>query len=335
MYDYEEIKEKSDKNIPLILDNLGVEYEKQSDWIATRCPFHNSEKLNLKYKNKSFYCFSECNCAYTILDYVAKVQDVSIRSSVEWLANLLDLKEGFSYKENVIDTKQSLKTLFTYKQRLAVGENKEDKLEPVSQIILNDLIPYKGNYLGVSRNVLEEFEISYAVGGELENRIVFPIDDIDGQIVSLTGRLVNHEELGLPKYHIIANSNSKKTLYNISRVSKNCKKYGYIVVVEGMKSVLKMFEWGYENSVATFGASLSKEQAMLLMKLGVPLYVIGDNDEAGKRLMQSVVNQCGRFLDVIKCDISKVTEEPKASVDDLIRGQFDKLLKIYGIEKGM
>lgn len=333
MYDYEEIKEKSDKNIPLILDNLGVEYEKQSEWIATRCPFHKSEKLNLKYKNKSFYCFSECNCAYTILDYVAKVQEVSIRSSVEWLANLLDLKEGFTYKENTLDTKQSLKTLLDYKKRLVVGGTKEDKLEPVSQIILNDLIPYKGNYLRISKSVLEEFGISLAIGGELENRIVFPIDDINGQIVSLTGRLVNYEEIGLPKYHIIANSNSKKTLYNISRVSKSCKEFGCIIIVEGMKSVLKMFEWGYENGVATFGASLSKEQAMLLIKLGVPLYVIGDNDEAGKRLMQSVVNQCGRFLDVIKCDISKVTEEPKASVDDLLRTQFDKLSKIYGFER--
>lgn len=335
MYDYEEIKNESDKQIPLILDSLGIEYQFQSGWIATKCPFHNSEKLNLKYKNRTFYCFSECNCSYTILDYVAKVKDTSIEKAVEWLASLLKIKEGYHIKTGEsYSIKDGVKSLFKYKKMITNTNDKQD-LKPVEQTILNDLIPYKGNYLkkqGIPDSTIKEFGISYALGGELENRIVFPIDDINGRIVSLTGRMINYEDIGSTKYHIVANSNSKQTLYNISRVAKNCKKYDFVIVVEGMKSVLKMFGWGWENGVATLGASMSKDQAMLLIRLGVKIVVIGDNDSAGERLMQSVDNQCGRFLDVIKCDISKVTEQPKAGVDDLTEQQFDKLLKIYRLE---
>ena len=309
MIDVKALIEYCDNYIPQILTSLGVDYKKENDWIVMQCCFHGGNDYNLKYRDKSFYCFSQCRRGYTIIDVVMKVLNISFKEALNWLCRELNVKdEQIVVDDEKIALKRNLGRLRRMRRGVHVVEYKK-----IDQAILNNIEQYNHPYLlkqGFKGSTLEYFNIGFARGGEMINRIIFPIDAPNGDIISLSGRLPNATELGLPKYKILGNSYKTKTLYNISRIDKND---NYIIVVEGFKAVMSLYEWGFNSVVATMGASLSSEQKILLLGLGKKIIVIGDNDEAGKRLNQSVYNQCYRFAEVVQIDLSKFTNIEKSS----------------------
>lgn len=299
----------SDENIEKLLTSLGLEYKYENDWIVCRCPFHNGDDFNFKYRDKSWYCFSQCQRGYSTINVVQKVMDLDFKEAIKWMCNVLNISDSnLKIDEKKIEVKSKLMKLKSMKYKKDVTQYK-----PIPQDILNDIEQFNHPYMlqqGFNKKTLEHFDIGYARSGFFANRITFPIDAPDGSIMSISGRLPNADKLGLPKYKILNGSDKADTLYNISRVNKEL---DYIVVVEGFKSVMSLYEWGIENSVATMGASLSRNQLLLLLGLGKKIICIGDNDTAGKRMMQSVYNQCYRFSEVYKIDLSEFTDIDKAS----------------------
>ena len=121
------------------------------------------------------------------------------------------------------------------------------------------------------------------------------------------------------------------TLYNISRINPND---DYIIIVEGFKSVWRLYENGFKSVVATMGSSISDEQVKLLLKLGRKVICIGDNDKAGKRLNQGIYNRLYKFLNVVKIDMSEFTDVYKASPCDLDFDDIDELIEVIEYEIG-
>lgn len=317
-----------DEHIEEILTTLNLEYKYESDWIALRCMFHDGDGFNLKYRDKNFYCFSQCRRNYSIIHVVQKVLDLDFIDAVNWLCKQLGVpNDDLAIDENKLAIKSKLRKLKTMKIKKDIIEYKK-----VPQYILNDIEEYAHPYLveqGFRKQTLEHFKIGFARGGEMINRIVFPIDSPSGEIIALSGRLPNASELGLPKYKILEGTKKSYTLYNISRAMESIKEKGYVILVEGFKSCMALYELDIENVVACMGSSISVEQRKLLLSLGVPIVVIGDNDEAGHRMAQSVYNQCYRFTKVIKIDLGEFTDKDKASIDDLdFDEQIDLINKI-------
>ncbi|MCA9068343.1 MAG: toprim domain-containing protein, partial [Planctomycetaceae bacterium] len=55
-----------------------------------------------------------------------------------------------------------------------------------------------------------------------------------------------------------------------------------LIVVEGPFKVFHLYQAGFPNAVATFGASMSDEQAEILISTRRPLILVFDGDEAGR-----------------------------------------------------
>ena len=309
MIDVKALIEYCDGYIPQILTSLKVDYKFENDWVVMQCCFHGGDGYNLKYRDKNFYCFSQCRRNYTIVDVVMQLLGVSFIEALSWLCKELNIdSDEIVVDEEKVALKRNLKRLKRMKKNSNIVEYK-----PIEQSTLNNIEQYNHPYLleqGFKPSTLEHFNIGFARGGEMTSRIVFPIDAPNGEIISLSGRLPNATQLGLPKYKILGNSYKTKTLYNISRINKED---NYVIVVEGFKSVMSLYEWGFNNVVATMGASLSAEQRNLLLSLGKKIIVIGDLDEAGKRLAQSVYNQCYRFAEIIQVDLGQFTKIEKSS----------------------
>jgi DNA primase len=328
MINVDKLIELADGHIEEILTTLGLEYKYENDWVALRCMFHDGDGFNLKYRDKNFYCFSQCRRNYSIIHVVQKTLDLEFKDAVSWLCNQLNIQNGdLIVDENKLAIKSKLRKLKTMKVKKDIIEYKK-----VPQNILNDIDIYAHPYLlkqGFRKQTLEHFNIGYARGGEMINRVVFPIDSPNGDIIALSGRLPNATELGLPKYKILEGTKKSYTLYNISRAMDSIKEKGYVILVEGFKSCMALYELDIENVVACMGSSISSEQRKILLSLGVPIVVIGDADEAGRRMAQSVYNQCYRFTKVEKIDLSEFTDKDKASVDDLdFDEQIDLINKI-------
>lgn len=324
MVDVKKLIDIADENIEYLLSSLSIDYRREGNWLAMNCMFHeDADGWNLKYNNKSFYCFSQCKRNFSIINVVEKVLDVDFLEAVKWLCNELKIKDDSLVveKENVA-VKSKLKRLKALRHK----SNAVDYI-PVGQEVLNSIERYNHPYMlkqGFKKSTLEHFNIGYARYGKLEGRITFPIDSPEGDIVSISGRIPTDEKLDIPKYMVLGDTNKSSTLYNISRIDPND---NYIIVVEGFMTVLDMYEYGLKSVVAVIGSSLSVQQKNILLRLGRKIIVIADNDDAGKRLNQQVYNLCYRFCDVTIVNLSDFTDVDKASPRTLDIG-FDKMTEL-------
>ena len=125
-------------------------------------------------------------------------------------------------------------------------------------------------------------------GGKLRdrfyNRIMFPINDPQGECIAFGGRVVGKGE---PKY-----LNSQETsvfhksqvLYGLDHAKAAMAATGVAVVVEGYTDVIALHEAGIGNAVATLGTALTMRHIRLLARHAQHKIVyLFDGDEAGQR----------------------------------------------------
>ena len=318
------VKSIANQNLEVILDKLGLEYKLDGGWITLRCMFHGGEKFNLKFRGESFYCFSECRRQYDIFEIVSFQLNINFRKSIEWVADVLEIEPDKAQKTDDNVTSKTILSSFA-----SIKKNRDNKrFMPLDESTLQTIKPAYPEWLnlqGFTKDTCDHFDICLGTYGALRDRVCFPIDSPDGTIISVSGRMPYYESLGVSRYHIVGHSMVKNTLYNISRISKELWNEDTIIVVEGFKSVMRLYQEGYKNSVATIGASLSEQQKNLLLKTGIPITVIADNDKVGECFAQSIYNKCNHFSHVNIINLSDITGKEKASVDDL---NFDEFLSL-------
>ncbi|MBI2566990.1 MAG: DNA primase [Candidatus Schekmanbacteria bacterium] len=115
-------------------------------------------------------------------------------------------------------------------------------------------------------------------------RLLIPIADAAGRIVSFGGRLLAGGEG--PKYINTAESpiyQKSRLLFGLDRAAKAIRQDGTAVVVEGYFDVLLPAQSGLPGFVAPCGTSLTAEHAALLRRHARRVVVLMDADAAGER----------------------------------------------------
>ncbi|RDB62235.1 DNA primase [Gordonibacter sp. 28C] len=116
------------------------------------------------------------------------------------------------------------------------------------------------------------------------NRVIFPINDAQGECIAFGGRVIGKGE---PKY-----LNSQETpvfhksqvLYGLDHAKAAMAATGVAVVVEGYTDVIALSEAGIANVVATLGTALTLRHIRLLSRHAQHKIVyLFDGDEAGQR----------------------------------------------------
>lgn len=202
-------------------------------------------------------------------------------------------KKGINYlhKRN-IDDKQIKELNFGYciKGQLLKIAKKNDKIPTSSLIELGYL------KVGDNGNLYETFQ----------DRIMIPIHDEKGNIISFCGRSMGEEK---PKYlHTPENTlfQKSKLLYNFY----NAKTLAYnneLIIVEGYMDVAGARKLGYENVIATMGVALTDDQLNLIKRNNSSITLALDNDDAGRTAMLRIIPELlkkGFKVDVL--DISQV-----------------------------
>lgn len=159
-----------------------------------------------------------------------------------------------------------------------------------------DPYPHK-NFLddGISLKTQRLFEVMFDSDTE---RVVFPIYNKDGELISIKGRYVGSDEntLGEYKYMYLYHFDKMIELYNLHRALPDIKKNGEVVVFESEKSCMKAWQYGFKNTVAIMGSEISPIQAFLLRQLEVNIIFAFDNDmdfdHVKKQSKQIVTRKC-------------------------------------------
>ena len=179
---------------------------------------------------------------------------------------------------------------------------------------------------GFQENTLRHFEIGF---DEHHYRVTYPIRDLGGKLVAISGRSM-HEDY-LSKYKIYEdeylvwdlparkNWDKRTVLWNSHAVFQEVyfnPAPESVLVVEGFKACMWAWQSGIKNVVALLGTYLSYEQQWILEKFGAPVYLFLDNNAPGQRGMVKAADRLKTSLPVHIVEYpSRISEDEDAQPD--------------------
>jgi DNA primase len=115
------------------------------------------------------------------------------------------------------------------------------------------------------------------------NRVMFPIRDRRGRVISFGGRTLGD---GQPKYVNGPETDlfsKRRTLFALDRAREPVRHGALLVVAEGYMDVIALHQAGFQGAVAPLGTALTEEQLDELWRLSPAPLVCFDGDAAGAR----------------------------------------------------
>lgn len=115
------------------------------------------------------------------------------------------------------------------------------------------------------------------------NRLMFPINDIQGRAIAFGGRVLGE---GRPKYLNSAETpifHKSANLYAIDKAKNEIVRASTAIVVEGYTDVIALHASGLPHTVATLGTALTEQHVKLLARFAKRVVYLFDGDDAGMR----------------------------------------------------
>ena len=316
------------------------------------CPFHSEKapSFTVSPDKQMFYCFG-CSEGGNAFRFLMKNEGLSFPEAVKRLARRYGIEIP---TERLSATKK--RQLSERERLLSINRT---AMEFFCNHLLKESLGKKAlaylNRRGFSREIIQRFNIGYAPGGwdrlsnyfssrriphalvekagliiprrsgngyydRFRERIVFPIFDLGLQVIGFGGRVLDES---LPKYLNSPDSSvySKgRSLYGLHRGKQKCRETETVYIVEGYLDLIKMHQFGIENSVATLGTALTEDHIRLLKGFAGRAILVFDSDDAGLKAAHRTV---GIFM----------KEDMEARVMVLPKGQDpDSFLSEYGYQ---
>lgn len=275
------------------------------------CPFHQEKTPSFMVDSgrQIFHCFG-CGEGGNIFTFIMKMEKVKFPEAVKILAD----KAGIAlptFENQNIKSSPDRELIFRlneiaadyYHRNLFSAQGKSAR-----QYLL------KRNF---SEEIIKKFQLGYALPGYehlmsillakkiplsdlfkaglvakssksgktmdyFRNRIIFPIFNLQGNIIAFGGRVLDDK---LPKYinsPETAVYSKAKHLYGLFQAKKSIRQKNQVIIVEGYTDVLMAHQYGFENVVASLGTALTSQQIDLVKRYADEVLVAFDSDTAGK-----------------------------------------------------
>lgn len=304
------------------------------------CPFHEDHSPSMSVsKEKGIYkCFS-CGATGNVFKFVSDYENVSFPEAVRIVAekvgislkNTIEIKKvpknekeyqimniSCMFYQNNLQTDHG-KAAREYLQERGLNEEMIKEFQIGLALDKNRLyeLLHRKKYdekLLVSLGLLNQSDTSYY--DTFVNRIIFPIHNLNGEVVGFTGRIYL-PNASPPKY-----INSKETiifkkgniLFNYHRAKDAVRLEKKLILVEGNMDAIRMYASGIKNTVALMGTSLTTYQIKEIKKLRVPVVLMFDNDDAG----EIATFQNGTLLEKENINLSVVRLSGEKDPDEYI-----------------
>ena len=184
-------------------------------------------------------------------------------------------------------------------------------LQPIDEAVLG-LLEYAPTSLlqaGFTNDTLYHFEVGF---DKWHQRITFPLRDVKGVLVGISGRAIHPGQE--PRYKVYTKEygawrlpertepDKRALLWNAHYVYPEVYLQNpgdtFVVVVEGFKAAMWLWQSGIKNVVALLGSYLSWEQGWMLERLGATVYLFLDNNYAGRNGTIKAAENLTRSLNV-------------------------------------
>lgn len=272
------------------------------------CPFHedHSPSMSVSEEKQIYKCFS-CGAAGNVFTFVSEYENVKFLEAVKIVADKCGIPfHGTIRKEKPKNNTQEYEimnlALKFYQNNLNSGEGIKAKeylkkrnldeeaikdfdlgLALGGNYSLNKLLTNKKYSLDIIERLGLVNQNNDYVNDVFQRRIMFPIHDLDGNVVGFTGRI--YEDSNQAKYINSKESNIFKKgqiLFNYHRAKQEIKRKKEVILVEGNMDAIRMYTSGIKNVVALMGTSLTNEQVEIIKGLRAKIILMFDNDSAGE-----------------------------------------------------
>lgn len=296
-----------------IADLVGryVKLRKRGSSLLGLCPFHNDKtpSFHARPETNRFKCWG-CGKSGDVIDFLMEIEGRGFRDAVEQLAEIAGLE--------LPDETQSEEQRKQAAERRVLLRCMDAAVEWWAGNLTRTVNPGAAELKrrDVSRDAAREWSLGWAPpsglrehlqrvgfgvgdqvragvlvlpedGGEpydrFRNRLMFPIRDRRGRVISAGGRLLvgdrGSKYINGPETPIYRKS---AALFGLARVLRERSKLERVVVVEGYFDVVVPWSKGVAGHVAPCGTALTEAQIGELRRLDLPVVSLMDGDAAGQ-----------------------------------------------------
>jgi DNA primase len=279
------------------------------NWRAC-CPFHGEKTPSFYVYDDHYHCFG-CGAHGDAIAFVMQSDGASFPEAVERLANEAGLEVP---KATPQQARREAQARDLHAVLEAVAESFQRRLRlPEGRAGLDYLLRR-----GLSEETIQKFGLGWSGGGRgtlaadlkplgigtdqlvesgmlrageggdppvdlFYNRVMFPIRDRRGKLVSFGGRILSD---GQPKYVNGPETplfSKRRNLYGIDLAREAVFRGAKVVVVEGYTDVIALHQAGFGGAVAPLGTALTDDQLTELWRMVPDPVLCFDGDSAGAK----------------------------------------------------
>ena len=274
------------------------------------CPFHDDSNPSMCVsREKQIYtCFS-CHATGNVFTFLMNYEHIDFRETLRYLGEKvgvnvsgIQIKQKSNKFDKLFDAyKFSVKY---FQNNLSSSVGKAAKSYLAGRGITDEII--KEFEIGLSLETRDDLtkllmkkEYDLATLNRIglssddhdiyNDRIMFPLYDVSGNVVGFSGRI--YKDNGQNKY-----LNTKETdifkkgemLYHYHIAREECRLKKSVIVMEGFMDVIRASTIGVKNTVALMGTALTKEQIALIKRLSNNIILCLDGDGPGVKAATSI-----------------------------------------------
>jgi len=279
-----------------------------------KCPFHreNTPSFMVSSEKQIWHCFG-CGKGGDVISFVMEMEGLSFVEAMRMLAPKagVTLKredpEAASQRNRLLDIMELCRRF--YHRWLTEGREAEparaylEKRGITPEVIEEWQIGYSPDAWDTVLNALKKKGYSeneiFLSGMSIQSRksgsryydrfrarIMFPINDINGNTVAFSARVRPDKEetekmgkyINSPQTPVYDKS---KIIFGLDKAKMHIKKEDEAIVVEGQMDVITAHQFGYRNVIASSGTALTEEQVRLIRRYTQNLTLCFDRDDAG------------------------------------------------------
>ncbi len=273
------------------------------------CPFHGEKSPSFHVYHDHYHCFG-CGAHGDAITFVMQSYGLGFIEAVGQLAAEAGLEvpkaspEAAEAERRRLDVVGVLEAVQRhYQRRLALPEGRAARDYLFGRGLTGETIERFGlGWAGERGGLIAEMLLQKIDLAQLEeaglirrdeatdrpfelfsNRVIFPIRDRRGVVISFGGRTLG---TGQPKYVNGPETrvfSKRRTLYGLDLARNDLRNGGVLVVVEGYMDVIAAAQAGFTGAVAPLGTALTTEQIEELWRVTPCPVLCFDGDSAGAR----------------------------------------------------
>ena len=305
----QQIKDRLD-----IVEVVGSYLKLQKTGINYRaiCPFHSEKKPSffVSPTRQMFKCFG-CNASGSVFDFIMKIEGVEFGDALSILARkagvelkplrpelktqrqrLYEISElACRFFEKQLEASSAGQAVKDYLLKRGLSEESIKKWRlgyaPEQWRTLSDFLVGKGYKREeiIKAGLAVESEKSQTPYDRFRGRMIFPVFDLNSQVVGFGGRIVeSQKEKEIAKYINIPNTliyDKSRMLYGLNFAKMEVRKKDACILTEGYTDVIFAHQAGFQNTVASSGTALTFQQLKILKRYTANLLTAFDMDMAG------------------------------------------------------